>query len=373
MSETFPHKNTNQRTRLSYRVLGLFAFLLVLITTPFLSASAHHSRAMFQIDESIELEGTIANVLWKNPHVFLVIDAVNAEGGTDRWTLESHSVSGLLGNGWQQDSLQTGDHVRIVANPSNDESKLFGLLDYVILDDGKLFYSFRAPEGVNAIAPEVQDNRAQVASSDFSGTWTRMSTASPEEALRAALVGGGFDAPTGLPLTETGREQVTRFDLRDDPYLDCVPLPVPRIITWPYSQRWSWNDNDLYMEKEMSPQVRTIHFDQATAPQGYIPNELGYSFGRIAEDGTLTVETSGFAQTPWGTTRGLDSSAQKHVTEVYKLENDGFEVSFTYTLTDPVYLTEPLIETGRFRKIIDHEFTSELCDIDAANRHLEFE
>lgn len=373
MCNTFSHKNNSHSVRLSYRFLAPIIFLFVLIVAPFLSANAHHSRAMFEIDETIELEGTITNVLWRNPHVFLVIDAVNAEGGTDRWTLESHSVSGLLGNGWQQDSLQAGDHVRIVANPSTDESKPFGLLDYVILDDGKLFYSFRAPEDVNAIAPEVRDNRAQVASSDFSGTWTRMSTASPEAALRAALVGGGFDAPTGLPLTDTGREQVERFDLRDDPYLDCVPLPVPRIITWPYAQRWSWLNNDLLMEKEMSPQVRTINFDQASAPQGYILNELGYSFGRITEDGALIIETSGFAQTPWGTTRGLDSSAQKHVTETYKLDNNGFEMSFTYTLTDPVYLTEPLVETGRFRKIIDHEFTSELCDIDAANRHLEFE
>lgn len=123
----------------------------------------------------------------------------------------------------------------------------------------------------------------------------------------------------------------------------------------------------------MSPQVRMVHFDQSTPPPEYIPNELGYSFGRIEEDGRLVIETSGFYQTPWGITRGLDSSIEKKVTEIYQLENDGFEMSFTYTLRDPVYLTEPLVQTGRYRAIRDHEFTSELCDLDSANRHLEFE
>ncbi len=353
-----------------------FAFLTIILltaTTVNQPLYAHHSRAMFQLDNSIELQGTISNFLWRNPHVFIVVDAVNAQGETEQWTLESHSVSGLLGNGWQQDSLAPGDQVRVVANPSTDESKNFALLDYLVLGDGKLFYSFREPEGVDGIVPDVPDRRAQLGSTDFSATWTRMSTVSPEAALRAALVGSGFDAPTELPLTELGRAQVSNFDLNDDPYLSCIPLSVPRIITWPYAQRWVWSDNALLMEKEMSPQTRMIHFDQASPPSDYTPNELGYSYGRIDEDGSLIIETSGFAQTPWGITRGLDSSTEKHITEVYKLENDGFEMSFTYTLTDPVYLTESRVEAGRYRAIRDHEFTSELCDLDAANRHLEFE
>ena len=355
------------------KLLTFLSTVLFIVTTAIHPVYAHHSRAMFQLDNSMELQGTVTNFLWRNPHVFIVVDAVNEQGETEQWTLESHSVSGLLGNGWQQDSLSAGDRVRIVANPSTDETKNFALLDYLILDDGKLFYSFRAPEGVDAIIPDIPDQRAQAGSTDFSGTWTRMSSVPPEQALRAALVGSGFDAPTELPLTAAGRAQVANFDLNDDPYLSCIPLSVPRIITWPYAQRWSWSDNELVLEKEMSPQVRVIHFDQATPPADYMPNELGYSFGRIEEDGSLIIETSGFAQTPWGITRGLDSSIEKTITEVYQLENDGFEMGFTYILTDPVYLTEPLVETGRYRAIRDHEFTSELCDLDAANRHLEFE
>ncbi len=105
-----------------------FAFLTIILltaTTVNQPLYAHHSRAMFQLDNSIELQGTISNFLWRNPHVFIVVDAVNAQGETEQWTLESHSVSGLLGNGWQQDSLAPGDQVRVVANPSTDESKKF--------------------------------------------------------------------------------------------------------------------------------------------------------------------------------------------------------------------------------------------------------
>jgi hypothetical protein len=42
-------------------------------------------------------------------------------------------------------------------------------------------------------------------------------------------------------------------------------------------------------------------------------------------------------------------------------------------VTDSVYLTEPIITEGRYRKTIDHEFTTELCDVETSRLHLEFE
>jgi len=343
----------------------------MLICAPFLSVEAHHSRAGFEIDETVRLTGTVTNVRWRSPHVFWGIDTVNADGESENWTIEGHSIPGLLGNGWEQDSVKVGDHVVVVVNPNRNPDRHFGLLDYFQHDDGRVFYSFRAPEGIEIMGRN--DDQGVTPSTDFSGTWTRVSVGTPEENLRRALIGSGFSGPTGLQLTPVGEAQVARFNTNDDPFLNCEPLPLPRIITWPYAIRWTRNDDQLLIEKELAQQLRTVYFDQEKPPVNYVPDELGYSTGRLLDDGTLEIETSNFSQTGWGIVNGLDSSDQKNIVEEYRLSEDGLFLSYLYTLTDPVYLTESVVTEGRYRKIIDHEFTNVPCDVETSRQHLEFE
>ncbi len=352
------------------RVLPM-ALIATLLITPVFSVHAHHSRAMFDIDNTIELEGVVSMVRWRSPHVFWAVEVPNEAGETEEWMIEGHSISGLMGNGWQPDSVAVGDHVRVVVNPSRDTSRHFGLLDYFRHDDGSVFYSFRPPEGVDT-RQRVETLEPIMPSTDFSGTWTRMSTGSQTQALRSALV-GNFDAPDPALLTPAGQAQVANFDLNDDPYLDCVPLPLPRIITWPYAHRWTRQDDQLIIEKEQSPQVRVVYFNRDEPPADYLPNELGFSRGTFLPDGSLRIETSHFSHTPWGTDRGLDSSDQKRVIEQYYLAEDGLSMSFIFTVIDPVYLNEALQTRGAYRKTTDHEFTAELCDVETSRQHLQFE
>ena len=350
-------------------------FRLVLIplvlTLPFLRAEAHHSRANFDIDSTISMTGTVTNVRWRSPHVFWMVEVENADGQIENWTFEGHSISGLVGNGWEPDSVDVGDHVLVVANPNRNPDTLFGLLDYFQHDDGRVFYSFRPPEGVEAMG---RDNLEPLQpSTDFTGTWTRQSDGTPEQALRAALIGSANAAPTGLPLTAAGEALIERFSPNNDPFLNCEPIGVPRIITWPYAIRWTREGDTLMMEKELAQQTRTVYFNQPNPPADYVPDELGYSTGRILEDGTLEIESTNFAPTGWGIVSGLDSSDQKHILEQYTLSDDGLMLFYTYTLTDPVYLTESLVASGRYRKIPDHEFTDQPCDIETSRQHLQFE
>jgi hypothetical protein len=43
-------------------------------------AAAHHSRAAFDTSVEVELEGTIAELLWANPHVYFTIETRGADG-----------------------------------------------------------------------------------------------------------------------------------------------------------------------------------------------------------------------------------------------------------------------------------------------------
>ena len=59
-------------------------------------ANAHHSRAAFNLDSNIEIEGTLVELAWRNPHAFVVVESIDEDGNTMEWTFEGHSIAGLM-------------------------------------------------------------------------------------------------------------------------------------------------------------------------------------------------------------------------------------------------------------------------------------
>jgi hypothetical protein len=84
-----------------------------------MSAYAHHSlSATYFSDKEVKLEGKIADLLLRNPHSFLQVDAPDEKGVMQRWSLEWRS-SGQLGQaGIKRDTLKVGDDITITMNPS---------------------------------------------------------------------------------------------------------------------------------------------------------------------------------------------------------------------------------------------------------------
>ena len=80
--------------------------------------SAHHSLAATYLDKEVKLEGKILDLLLRNPHSFLQIEAPDENGVVQRWSLEWRS-SGQLGQaGIKRDTLKVGDEVTITMSPS---------------------------------------------------------------------------------------------------------------------------------------------------------------------------------------------------------------------------------------------------------------
>jgi Family of unknown function (DUF6152) len=339
------------------------SYCILLMTFVTLHAQAHHSRAHFDQDRTIEIEGTVSELSWRSPHIYVAVDALEPDGTRVTWTLEGHSIPGSLRVGWKQDSVKVGDRVLIVAHPNRVADKKFAMLYSATLMDGTTYYAYAIPEGKTVAG--LEDRRPTAPSTDFSGTWRHLVP------VRVATI-ESYHAPTDWPLSERGRAQAERFDINDDPVLDCVPMGVPRLILATYSHRWRRFPDRIVIEKERTPQIRTIYLDGRQKPADYVPDELGFSVGRIERDGTLVVETSGFAATPWGNARGLDSSEHKRVIERYRLIEGGYGMSVSYTIEDPVYLAEPVTITGDYAKSSDFEFVAETCDVETARRHLRY-
>jgi hypothetical protein len=328
------------------------------------TAEAHHSRAGFDLDARIELDATITAVEWRSPHVYYEASVPGSTGSAETWTFEGHSIPGFLRLGWQRDTVQLGDRVAIVAHPSRTGGERFAMLYSVTRGDGNTYYAYQIPQG--RTVPGLQPAAPVMPSTDFSGTWRHMIPV-----YEAAI--GSFRPPTEWPLTAKGRAQVDAWNLNDDPELDCVPLGVPRLILATYSHRWRREPGRIVIVKERSNQTRVIHLDGTARPANFAPDELGFSTGRYEADGTLVVETSGFAPTRWGNSRGLDSSAAKRVVERYRLAADGLRMSVAYTIEDPEFLTEPVTVTGEYQKGADYDFVAETCDRETARKHLQFQ
>ncbi|WEK45915.1 MAG: DUF6152 family protein [Candidatus Andeanibacterium colombiense] len=96
--------------------------LAAALLVPGAAALAHHSYAMFDMNKTITLQGTIIQFKWQNPHAFLQIDAA-VKGQTERWALEMTSPNNLANDGFKRSSFKPGDKVTLRIHPLRDGSK----------------------------------------------------------------------------------------------------------------------------------------------------------------------------------------------------------------------------------------------------------
>jgi Family of unknown function (DUF6152) len=83
---------------------------------------AHHSSAMFDPSKKMELTGTIKELQWTNPHIWIQIDAKNAAGTKEEWSIEGGSPNSLSRQGWKKTTFKPGDEVTIQVSPMRDGS-----------------------------------------------------------------------------------------------------------------------------------------------------------------------------------------------------------------------------------------------------------
>lgn len=99
-------------------------------------ASAHHSFAMFDNTKSVELDGTVREFQWTNPHTWIQLRVM--EGGQSvEYSIEGGSPNGLARRGWSRTSMKAGDHVKVVMHPLKDGGK-GGSFVSATLGDGRV-------------------------------------------------------------------------------------------------------------------------------------------------------------------------------------------------------------------------------------------
>jgi hypothetical protein len=96
--------------------------LAAALLVPAGAALAHHSYAMFDMQKTISLQGTIVKFKWQNPHAFIDIDAT-VKGQSEHWAIEMTSPNNLANDGFKRSSFKPGDKVTLKIHPLRDGSK----------------------------------------------------------------------------------------------------------------------------------------------------------------------------------------------------------------------------------------------------------
>ena len=102
-------------------------------------ALAHHSDSFYFIDDrsveggAVRIEGTVSRVRFINPHSEIFVD-VPSEGNGEpaRWAVETDSWNQLRTLGWDESTLEVGDHVVIVVSKSKFHATAGRLRDLLV-------------------------------------------------------------------------------------------------------------------------------------------------------------------------------------------------------------------------------------------------
>lgn len=297
-------------------------------------AFAHHSGAMFDSQKIVTFEGVVTRYEWRNPHVFIGVETIDASGETVEWEIEADGIPLLAPLGWTAESLKSGDRVSVSASPARDPARKAAIGREIVKEDGTTLLA----------NPEFARERVAVKStgtaSDLSGRWL------PRWRDMGNITRGRFT----WPLTERGKAAAARYD--DDPFdtstnpqMECVPTAAPMIMMYPTVDAVELGADTIIFNIAWMHVERTVYLDGRGHPEAGEPSVQGHSIGHW-ERGSLVVDTVNFSENGMGNTFGLPSGAQKHVVERFSLSTAGTQLNYEFVLEDPTYLAEPV--TGRY-------------------------
>ncbi len=114
------------------------------------TARAHHSFAGYEPERQITFTGVVTHFQWNNPHVYIEIEAADADGEVREWLIECANPGILNRVGWQWNMIEAGDEISVIVAPLRNGDP-GALLKSVKLADGSV-YSNGGPAGPATIS-----------------------------------------------------------------------------------------------------------------------------------------------------------------------------------------------------------------------------
>lgn len=327
--------------------IRLFLFLLALSFS--LIGQAHHSMSHFE-PEITEMEGTLVEVRWRNPHVFFFLETDEPDGSKKLWELEAGTIYVLGRAGVTRDLFTEGERIRVAGNKSGLYDDKFWV-ENILTENGN--------EIMVVLNGEPRWNDEIIGGSN---QWTNQAfitgeaQSSGEGFFRVWSPTRGSVSLTPRPFTDAATTQLARIATEEsrasieswDPYAfdETCQLPgLPRVNHGPHPHQFIQDGDNILLLAEEFYVTRTIHMNSDTDPQTISHSHLGYSVGRWQDENTLIVETSRI-NFPYLNLGGYGQSDQVHITERYVLDESENRMDYEVVITDPVMLTQPHVIRG---------------------------
>jgi len=325
------------RKRVSGSIYGL-AIAALVVASP---VSAHHGFAgIFIMDSVVTLRGTVSRYDWRNPHVYIYVQARDQDGELVEWQLEGDPTPIMTRSGWSSTILAPGDPVTVRINPDRNAQRKHGLLVSLTKADGVF------------LTPRSGASSTSARATSLEGIWDGLS---------------GFNERRFIygTLTERGAAARAAYTEADNPTSDCVPFPLPTIVAAPYLNEIEILDDRILVRSELFRVERTFYTDGRGHPENGERTNQGHSIARW-EDDVLVVDTTLYADNRSGHRDGIPSGPQKHSVERYRLSEDRTELLIDYVIEDPEYMVDPMTGSMAWNYAPDREPMPFGCDPDNA-------
>jgi uncharacterized protein DUF6152 len=294
---------------------------------------AHHSGSEYA-QTTVEIEGTLQEVAWQNPHVHFFVRAKDAAGKDVTWDIEANSLSILRRTDANPDNLKVGDTVKVAGAPSRRAPNRMWAAN-ILAANGKEI----------VLGPGIKP-RWTASALGSKSTWFDGGTTANKEAgifrVWSTKIGeGGGLWRRDYPLTDAAKKTRASFNpLTDSVAPGCRPKGMPTIMEQPYPVEFVKKGDTILLRMEEYDTVRTIVMAPDAKFEALPKTLLGRSKGMWDGD-TLVVSTNRIDWRyfdPSGIPQGPSSS----IVERFTPTSDGTRLSYTMTITDPATFTSPL-------------------------------
>ena len=130
-------------------VLAIAILVLLAFVQPI---AAHHSGAGFDGTKVIEIQGTIKEFQFKNPHTWIQVLVDDGGGKTTEWSLEWGSPNQLGRMGYRPTSFPAGAKVTVRLNPVRNGTPAGGFIA-AKFEDGKTIGNWDSKVSASAAGP----------------------------------------------------------------------------------------------------------------------------------------------------------------------------------------------------------------------------
>ena len=316
--------------------MRLIAATLSVLIFPATVCAHHSTRAFYDRDATVEIEGLVAAVFWRNPHVELTLIVEDEQRATQEWELEGGAMNTLQRRGFSAESVKLGDRVKVAGAPSRRSGTAI-FVTHLLLPNGEEILFTDRPEPLRWTEHQ-EPSPGSSGGSDLAAS----SRDDGNGIFRVWSADGRYQLRAPLLLTPAARAAQESWDpVTDDPSLRCEAPGMPNAILNPYPIEFIDEGERIRLRIEEWDAVRVIHMSAEESPRDVGLSRLGYSQG-LWQGRTLVVETSRI-NGPYLDDSGTPQSEDVEIFERFSLSADETRLDYEVTITDHQNLVEPAI------------------------------